>query len=98
MKLFRSADYKALGGKLVRVRLKEENGKVMFVQISGDFFLIPEDALSELERALEGAEMRETEIRNRVDHFFETSKVQSLGITPDDLVLAMLSAQEVVTV
>lgn len=91
-----NSDYKAPGGKLVRVRLSEEDGKVRSVQISGDFFLVPEDTLPELERALEGAELRQEEIRRRVDRFFEVNRVQSLGISRDDFVLAVLSAQEVV--
>jgi lipoate-protein ligase A len=59
----RSADYKAPGGKLVRVRLKEEQGQIQSIKITGDFFLIPEESLGKLEKMLEdtplwGAELR----------------------------------------
>jgi hypothetical protein len=49
----RSADYKAPGGKLVRVRLKEEQGQIRSVKITGDFFLVPEESLGKLEKMLE---------------------------------------------
>jgi lipoate-protein ligase A len=49
----RSADYKAPGGKLVRVRLKEEHGLIRSVRITGDFFLVPEESLGTLEKIME---------------------------------------------
>lgn len=91
---FRACDYKAAGGKLVRVRLTEEEGKIKSVQISGDFFLIPEDSFSILEKMLEGAPLQEANLRKIVGRFFEMSQVQSLGVSGDDLVQALLSARE----
>jgi len=37
----------------VRVRLREADGRIESAQISGDFFLIPEDSLPKLEMMLE---------------------------------------------
>ena len=91
---FRACDYKAAGGKLVRVRLTEEEGKVKSVQISGDFFLLPEDSLPTLEKMLEGAALQESDLRKVIGRFFETGHVQSLGVSGDDLVRALLSASE----
>ena len=50
-----SSDYKAPGGKMLRVRLKEKDGRIESAKISGDFFLIPEESLSKLEKMLEDA-------------------------------------------
>jgi len=91
---FRAYDYKAAGGKLVRVRLTEEEGHIKSVQISGDFFLVPEDSLPTLEKILEGASLQEADLRKIIDRFFEASQVQSLGISADDLVLTLLSAKQ----
>jgi len=91
---FRACDYKAAGGKLVRVRLTEEEGKVKSVQISGDFFLVPEDSLPTLEKMLDGTLLQEADLRKTIFRFFETSQVQSLGVSGDDLVRALLSAKE----
>ncbi len=91
---FRVVDYKAPRGKLVRVRLKEENGVIDSVRISGDFFLVPEEDLSKLEKMLEGVALREGEVRLAIDRFFSATLAQGLGVSADDFVNALLSAKE----
>jgi len=46
-------EYKTPGGKLVVVDFSVQNGLLVDVQIAGDFFLYPEDALARLCKALE---------------------------------------------
>jgi lipoate-protein ligase A len=92
----RSADYKAPGGKLVRVRLKEVQGQIRSVRITGDFFLVPEESLGKLEKMLEDAPLREGELRLLVDRFFRGTGTQGLGVAPDDFVKAILSAKEAI--
>lgn len=94
MDSFRVVDYKALRGKLVRVRLKEKNGMIESVRISGDFFLVPEEDLSKLEKMLEGVVLREAEVRLAIDRFFDATQAQGLGVSADDFVNALLSAKE----
>ncbi len=98
MASFRASDYKAPGGKLIRVRFTEENGVIGSVQISGDFFLIPEDSLSTLENMVKGVTLREEALKHQVDRFFEIHNAKTLGVTSDDLVRAILSAKEEVMV
>ncbi len=86
-----AADYKAPGGKLLRIRLREETGMIKSVSITGDFFLVPEDSLPKLEKMLEDAPLREAELKLLVDRFFRGTGAQGLGITPDDFVKAILS-------
>ena len=88
-----SADYKAPGGKLVRVRLTEADGRIESAKISGDFFLIPEDSLRKLEIMLEDVPMREKELKLLVDRFFRGTSAQGLGVSPDDFVKAILAAK-----
>jgi lipoate-protein ligase A len=90
----RSADYKAPCGKLVRVRIKEEQGQIRSIKITGDFFLVPEESLGKLEKMLEDAPLREPELRLLVDRFFRGTGAQGLGVSPDDFVKAILSAKE----
>ena len=91
---FKVSDYKVMGGKLVRVRMIEENGTVKSVQISGDFFLVPEDSLPQLEKVLKGATLEASEVKNLVNHFFETRHTQMLGVSSGDIVHALLLAKE----
>ena len=91
----KSADYKAPGGKLVRIRLKEEQGEIRSVKITGDFFLIPEESLGKLEKMLEDVPLREAELRLLIDRFFRGTGAQGLGVSSDDFVKAILAATEV---
>ena len=86
-----SADYKAPGGKLLRIRLTEERGVIQSVEITGDFFLVPEDSLPKLEKMLEDVPLKEAELKLLVDRFFRGTGAQGLGIIPDDFVRAILS-------
>src|SRR5207244_3663599 len=47
-------EYKVHGGKLVVVDLDVDGGRFRNVSVSGDFFLEPDDALDDINRALEG--------------------------------------------
>ncbi len=88
-----SADYKAPGGKLLRIRLREKGERIDSVKISGDFFLIPEDSLPKLEKMLEEVPLREQELKLLVDRFFRGTSAQGLGVAPDDFVKAILAAK-----
>ncbi len=88
-----SADYKAPGGKLLRVRLRETSERIESVKISGDFFLIPEDSLPKLEKMLEDVPLKEKELKLLVDRFFRGTSAQGLGVAPDDFVKAILAAK-----
>jgi lipoate-protein ligase A len=88
-----SADYKGPGGKLVRIRLREENGIIRQVKITGDFFLVPEESLPKLEKMLEDVPIREKELRLLIDRFFRGTGAQGLGITSEDLVKAILATR-----
>lgn len=94
-KMDRSADYKVSGGKLLRIRLREEAGRIQSVSITGDFFLIPEESLVKLEKMLQDAPLRYQELRLLVDRFFRGTDAQGLGVSSDDFVKAILAAKEV---
>jgi lipoate-protein ligase A len=47
-------EYKVPGGKLVAVDLSVADGRLAEVQVSGDFFLDPDEALPLIDRALGG--------------------------------------------
>ena len=87
------ADYKAPGGKMLRVRLTEKDGRIESAKISGDFFLIPEESLSKLEKMLEDVRLDEKELKLLVERFFRATNAQGLGVSPDDFVKAILLAK-----
>ena len=88
-----SSDYKAPGGKLVRVRLTISDGRIQSAKISGDFFLIPEESLPKLEKMLEDVRLEESELKLLVDRFFRGTGAKGLGVTPEDFVKAILATR-----
>lgn len=89
----RTADYKAPGGKLVRVMIVEDSGIIRRAEITGDFFLLPEDSLPRLEQELMGTVIAEAAVKKVVDDFFAETGAQGLGVTREDFVKAVTSAR-----
>ena len=86
-------EYKTPGGKLVVVDFRVEDGALAEVMVSGDFFLYPEDALSDLTGALEGisVELTESEIAEKV-RFGLRREAQLLGSSPEGIATAVRRA------
>ena len=84
------ADHKA--GKMIRVTLEIEQNTLKDVFISGDFFMVPEDKLPLLEENLRGTAADSPEIYRRVRKFYEDNKVETPGVTVDDLSTAIMKA------
>ncbi|RLE54824.1 MAG: lipoate--protein ligase family protein [Candidatus Methanomethylicota archaeon] len=83
--------YKA--AKLIKVKLNIENGKIKDIRITGDFFMYPEDAIRNLERALIGSEYKEEIIKNKIKSFMVKENIQTPLITPGDFVKAIMNAK-----
>ncbi|WP_043503247.1 lipoyl protein ligase domain-containing protein [Georgenia sp. SUBG003] len=86
-------EYKVPGGKLVAVDVDVEDGRLARARLSGDFFLEPDDALEDINSALDG--MPETAssaqlaaaIENAVDH-----GVSFVGFSPESVGIAVRRA------
>ncbi|MBO3803102.1 MAG: lipoate--protein ligase family protein [Candidatus Brockarchaeota archaeon] len=75
---------------MLRVRAELVGGKIKDVMLSGDFFMVPENALPELESALAGADLERDGIEKRIFDFYEASKIQTPGLSPGDFVDAIM--------
>ena len=86
-------DYKTPGGKLVRVDFSIDDGTVRNPIVSGDFFLYPDDALSDITHALDGitTTMTEPEIASRVAAAIPPG-TEWLGSSPEALATAVRRA------
>ncbi len=81
--------------KMIRVTMEIAFDKIRDILVSGDFFMIPEQALPKLEEELVGSSIDRGEILNRVKQFYDKVKVQTSGIEPVDFVEAITKAVEV---
>jgi hypothetical protein len=76
-----SAELKPRQGKLLRCRLTLQDDVIAAVRFTGDFFLMPGDAVVRLESELEGAPVEETP--RRISEFFSKADVEILGVAPE---------------
>ena len=60
--------------------------------ISGDFFVTPPRVVFDLESALAG--VRLDEVEPAIEHFFESSDVDTLSVTPADFKASIANALE----
>ncbi len=88
-----TSNYKAPGG-LLRITAEETEGKLNDVVISGDFFMLPMDAISNLEKSLVGARIENGDILKKADEAYSKFKIESPGITPKDIETAVKLAFE----
>ncbi len=89
-----SADYKVVGGKLLRVRLSlGDDGEcqtIRSITITGDFFMHPEDAIETLEQALTGVTFQKNSVHHAVNVFF-AGGVEVIGAGPADFVHVIMN-------
>jgi lipoate-protein ligase A len=86
-------EYKTPGGKLVRVDFDVDDGRMVHVVVSGDFFLYPEEAIDNIRGALEGisADLTETDLAIAVASAIPAG-TEWLGSSPAALATAVRRA------
>lgn len=77
------AEYKVPGGKLLACDV-EYGDVITNIQIFGDFFMHPEPAILDLEKALIGK--KREELPSIVSKFFESPEITVFGAAPLDFV------------
>ena len=88
-----TSNYKAPGG-LMRVTAEEVEGKLNEVVISGDFFMLPIDAIQNLEKTLIGSKTENGDILERAKDAYSKFNIESPGVTPEDIETAVKLAFE----
>lgn len=83
--------YKASKG-LIRVDVQVHNNKVSEIQISGDFFMYPEDYLWKLEEVLIGTPAIRDKILAKIQKFYKKTSLLTPGVTSEDFTEAILRA------
>ena len=88
----KQAEYKVPGGKLLAAELGVEGGRLVGVKITGDFFMHPEAAIIELEKALDNTSVEDLE--DNVNRFFKDNDVTLFGVEAGDFVKVVRLALE----
>ena len=88
------ATTKVAGGKLLRVKCDVEGDLLTAVSLTGDFFMHPEDGVSELEKALIGmpahAEVRE--FVSKLNDVIHANSYELIGFSASDIAQTLWSA------
>lgn len=79
-------------GKLVRVSIEFDGDILKTIQISGDFFMHPEEALVLLEEALKGVNIADA--GNVIEEVINKNNVELVGFSPADLVEILKTAMQ----
>lgn len=90
---FYKGEFKTPGGKLVAVRFALDDGLLTAVEVHGDFFLYPEEALLQIDAALEGApsSLDEAALAERIEAALPAG-TEWLGSSPEALATAVRRA------
>ena len=91
--MIQQASKKVEGGKLVRVKILADE-YINDIQISGDFFLHPEDAITHIEQNLKNLHRTTPaeEITARIENVLAKHKGVFVGLLPEDLTDTVLRA------
>ena len=85
-------EYKVPGGKLLCAKVETEDDKISFLQFTGDFFLLPETDLEELENRLIGQKTDPDTLRETIVSFFTEQKTTIAGAKPEDFAYVLNTA------
>jgi lipoate-protein ligase A len=95
MLIKKQIDYKVSGGKLIRIDalIDEANHKIIKdIKITGDFFIIPESAIFEIEKLIEGKKLKEKEFSaliKTLKEFTKKNNIQLIGFCIEDIINAL---------
>jgi len=84
------ADHKAK--KMIRITMEIANETIKDILISGDFFMIPEDASHKLESALIGTSLDRNELLRKIQNFYDQTSIETSGVDPIDFVDVIMKA------
>ena len=81
---------KIKNGKLIRCKMEYDGEKIKKIQITGDFFMHPEESIEELENAVKNLVLSEEVIYKSISNFFKSKKVTLIGASPSDFISLIL--------
>jgi hypothetical protein len=82
---------KPCGCKLIRIRAELEQGRILSIQIRGDFFASPEEEFDKVEEALEGIWIKD--LPRAFDSFIREKGIETYGISGAGLAEVLEGAQ-----
>ena len=85
--------YKVPNGKLLKVLLDFDGGKINSIKLTGDFFLYPEEAIGKIEAALAGKKFERDGLVGALEMVISGEKIELFGVSADAIVEGVLLAR-----
>jgi len=79
-----TSNYKVPGG-LIRSTVEVVDEKINELVISGDFFMLPNEGISQLEREIIGSSIKGDELLRRIRVAYSENGIESPGVDPEDI-------------
>lgn len=89
------ATEKVPGGKLLRIKV-EYDDRINDAKITGDFFIHPEESVTEIENLLKGVSRNEEEknISEKISQFVFWKNIQLIGLDSDAIARVLKAAMK----
>lgn len=85
--------HKSKGG-LIRSLVRIKNGIIDDINISGDFFMFPEESLFKIIDELKGIGAERKEIEKKIEEIYIRENIQTPGSSPVDFAESIMKALE----
>ncbi len=79
----RKAVLKVPNGKLLKITADIDDAVLVSLQITGDFFVYPEESISQLEQLLRYQPLEKDLLLYMIDTFFKQNNVELFGVTAE---------------
>lgn len=79
----RKAVLKVPNGKLLKITADIDDAVLVSVQITGDFFVYPEESIQQLEQLLRYQPLERSILLSMIDTFFKQNNVELFGVTAE---------------
>lgn len=95
MRTVKKALYKVPNGKLLKIFLEDVDGKITAIQITGDFFVYPEESIEKLEQELLGTPLSAEALSTKMNEFLKQHPTTLFGVDVESLVSTILQASAI---
>ena len=84
--------YKVPQGKLLKISIEynEKNNIIKEIQITGDFFAYPEEAIEQMEAALKNTLLERSHLLEKIRSIINENNIQFIGVDAEGLTQGIL--------
>lgn len=86
------AIFKVPEGKLLKIFLQSDGKTIQSVKITGDFFIHPEEKILQLEEALTGLPLNETQLQIALEQTIQKENLELIGVDAHSIASTILLA------